>query len=75
MKIVTVKMPEYLVLVIDTIWRKLGYSSRGEFIRDAVRHYINHLMKEGVVKPDELPSVLRSERGNIKIVKVVEVEE
>ena len=75
MKIVTLKMPEPLVLLIDSLSRKLGYSSRSEFIREAVRYYVEHLIRQGMVRPEDIPAVMRAERSNMKIVKVVEVEE
>ncbi len=75
MKIVTLKMPEPLVLLIDSLSRKLGYSSRSEFIREAVRHYVEHLIRQGMVRPEDIPAVMRAERNSTMIIKVVEVEE
>jgi len=75
MKIVCTKMPEPLVLLADMLSSKLGYTSRSEFIREAVWHYIRHLIKQGVVSPEDIPTVVRAEKNNVKIVKVVEVRE
>ena len=46
MKIVTVKMPPALVELIDEYVKKGRFSSRSDFIREAIRFYILHLQQQ-----------------------------
>ena len=39
-KVVSVKLEVELVEEIDRVWRMLGYSSRSEFIREAILYYM-----------------------------------
>ena len=39
-KVVSVKMEETLIYELDRLWRSLGYSSRSEFIREAIVYYM-----------------------------------
>ncbi len=39
-KVVSVKMEETLIYELDRLWRQLGYSSRSEFIREAIVYYM-----------------------------------
>ena len=53
MKIVTVKMPPALVEQIDEFVKRGRFSSRSDFIREAIRFYIMHLkqqQEEGIEK-------------------------
>ncbi len=38
-KVVSIKLEVDIIREIDEVWRKLGYSSRSEFIREAILYY------------------------------------
>lgn len=39
-KVVSIKLEYDIINEIDEVWRKLGYRSRSEFIREAILYYI-----------------------------------
>lgn len=42
-KVVSIKLDVDLINEIDRVWQKLGYSSRSEFIREAILYYLQHV--------------------------------
>jgi len=38
-KVVSIKLEVDIIREIDEVWKKLGYSSRSEFIREAILYY------------------------------------
>ncbi|MET1102181.1 MAG: ribbon-helix-helix domain-containing protein [Pyrodictiaceae archaeon] len=42
-RVISVKLEAELVNLLDRIWREYGYSSRSEFIREAIMYYIQFL--------------------------------
>ena len=47
MPVVCVKMPEALLERVDSLWPRLGFESRGEFIRAAIQFYIAYISFRG----------------------------
>ena len=45
MEIVTVRMPRWLLEVIDVVRDKAGYENRSEFVRDAVIQFLRALLR------------------------------
>jgi len=45
MEIVTVRMPRWLLEVIDTVRDRAGYESRSEFVRDAIIQSLRALLR------------------------------
>jgi len=72
MKIVTVKLPEELVDLIDDLVTKLKYSNRSEFIREAIRQYIQQLLQKGIVSPADI--LRTSAKGRSSKIKVITLE-
>ena len=42
-KVVSIKLDVDLINEIDRVWQRLGYSSRSEFIREAILYYLQHV--------------------------------
>ena len=51
-KYTNVNLPEGIIETIDEIVqiKELGYTSRAEFVKDAIRKSIQELMKSGMIK-------------------------
>lgn len=47
MKIMSVKLEIEFIQKIDNLWKKYGYKSRSDFIRDALAFYLNKLKSKG----------------------------
>ena len=41
LRVVSVKIDEYLLRIVDDVWKTLGYASRSEFIREAIVWYLH----------------------------------
>ncbi|RLG86050.1 MAG: hypothetical protein DRO18_04935 [Thermoprotei archaeon] len=51
MRIMSVKLEIRALRKIDETWRKFGYRSRSDFIRDALRYFLNKLKSEKTTLP------------------------
>ncbi|HDD25865.1 MAG TPA: ribbon-helix-helix protein, CopG family [Acidilobales archaeon] len=51
MRIMSVKLEIRALRKIDETWRKFGYRSRSDFIRDALRYFLNKLKSEKTTVP------------------------
>ena len=43
-KVVSVKLEVDLINQIDQVWKRLGYSSRSHFLREAIIFYLQYVM-------------------------------
>ena len=52
---INVNLPEDVIKTIDRIVgiKGLGYTSRAEFVKDAIRKSVQELMKSGVIKESD----------------------
>jgi Arc/MetJ-type ribon-helix-helix transcriptional regulator len=55
-KTVSIKMEQRLLRQMDEAWRKMGYKTRSEFIRDAIEVYIK-ILEELSKQPQNQSSV------------------
>jgi len=46
LRIVTVKIPVGMLEKIDKMYKKLGYATRSELIREAIRYYLGEVESE-----------------------------
>jgi len=44
-KVVSVKLDVDIIEELDRLWRKLGYNSRSEFIREAILFYMQYVQE------------------------------
>jgi metal-responsive CopG/Arc/MetJ family transcriptional regulator len=62
LRIITLKVPEEFLEVVDSVYRKLGFDHRSELIREAVRQFLE---RHGI----EVPTTSRL-RGEYFVVEV-----
>ncbi len=68
-KIITVRIPKNLDDEVSKICRELGYSSKSDFVREAVNDYINYLLS--LMKDDEEALEVGTEEELLETSKVI----
>jgi metal-responsive CopG/Arc/MetJ family transcriptional regulator len=49
-----VPLPSDIVVMMDVVCKKMGYTSRPEFLKDLIRRHIEKLIEAKLLMPDEL---------------------
>ncbi|HIP85198.1 MAG TPA: ribbon-helix-helix protein, CopG family [Pyrodictium sp.] len=49
-KVVSIKLDVDIIEELDKLWRKLGYNSRSEFIREAILFYMQYMQEKHKTK-------------------------
>jgi len=61
-KVVSVKLDVDIIEELDKLWRRLGYNSRSEFIREAILFYMQYVQEKLEAKRDENTSKLAQQK-------------
>jgi len=65
-KVVSVKLDVDIIEELDKLWKKLGYNSRSEFIREAILFYMQYVQERLKVRKTENTNKLVQQKLPLK---------